>query len=219
MKNKLMMFSVAACLWMGAGAQTYSTMTTGSTSVGLTAGVNWFNINGKNATGADLNNSLKTGFNGGLNVEFPLGAGTYLQPGIEYRQKGTEMANGNTVNLNYIDVPVNLVLKPALGTSNVVIGFGPYVGYGLNGKVEYPNGTKKNVQFNDTYITSEAADAQFKRLDAGANVMAGLEFSNRLSVMAKAQLGLKNINPDTEISADQTRYRNTGFGVSLGYRF
>lgn len=214
-----MMFSVAACLWMGANAQTYSTVTTGRTSVGITAGVNWFNINGKNATGADLSNDLKMGFNGGLNVEFPLGAGTYLRPGIEYRQKGAEMENGNDVRLSYIDVPVNLVLKPALGTSNVVIGFGPYVGYALNGKVEYPNGTERDVQFNDTYTASEAADAQFKRLDAGANVMAGMEFSNRFSIMAKAQLGLKNINPDTEIPGDDTKYRNTGFGVSLGYRF
>lgn len=48
--------------------------------------------------------------------------------------------------------------------------------------------------------------------------MIGYEFKTKLSAALKAQLGLIDINPDTNIPGDATRYRNTGFGVSLGYR-
>jgi hypothetical protein len=49
--------------------------------------------------------------------------------------------------------------------------------------------------------------------------MAGMELASKLSLMLKAQLGLMNINPKTELVTDPTKYKNTGFGVSLGYRF
>lgn len=218
MKNRAALIAGAFCLLtVGAFAQT--TTTVGRTSFGFTAGVNWYNINGKNASGADLSNKLKTGFTGGVNVQIPLGAGTYLQPGVEYTQKGAEWQNGNKVTLGYIDVPVNLLFKPSLGSSNVVVGFGPYIGYGVNGNVKANNGTERSVIFNDEYSLSEAADLQYKRLDAGANVLAGVELSSGLSLTAKGQLGLKNINPDMGIANDQRKYRNTGFGLSLGYRF
>jgi len=65
---------------------------------------------------------------------------------------------------------------------------------------------------------SEAEDVQFKKMDAGANLMVGYEFKSKLSAALKALLGLIDINADTNIPGDETRYRNTGFGVSLGYR-
>jgi hypothetical protein len=105
-----------------------------------------------------------------------------------------------------------------LGTGAVVLGFGPYLGLGIHGKVVAANGTERKVQFHNNYAASEAADLQFKRIDAGANFMAGYEFSNKISAMVNAQLGFVNINPDTNISNDETRYRNTSFGLSLGYR-
>jgi hypothetical protein len=57
-----------------------------------------------------------------------------------------------------------------------------------------------------------------KRFDAGGNLLAGYEFANKLSFQLNAQLGLVNINPEIS-GSDKTKYRNTGFGVSLGYRF
>jgi hypothetical protein len=219
MKSKVLLASMLACFSLGAIAQSSSTIDAERTTIGVTAGVNWFNVNGKNMAGDDLNNRLKLGFTGGLNVELPLGTGVFLQPGIEFKQKGAEWANGNKLTLNYIDVPVNLVLKPSLGNGSVLIGFGPYLGYGLGGKVESPDGTERDVVFNNDYVASEAADVQFKKLDAGANVMAGMELASKLSLMLKAQLGLMNINPKTELVTDPTKYKNTGFGVSLGYRF
>ena len=188
-------------------------------SFGITGGVNLSNINGKTATGAQLDNKLRTGFNAGLNAQIPLSNGFYLQPGVEYRQKGSEFRNGGELVLGYIDIPVTFVYKPSLGTGAVVLGFGPYLGLGVHGKVIDANGSERKVQFRNTYSVSEAEDVQFKRIDAGANFMAGYEFSNKISAMLNTQLGLVNINPETNIPGDETRYRNTSFGLSLGYRF
>ena len=218
MKRKMMLVSMVSLISLGAIAQSKNPIVP-ATTFGITGGVNWNNVNGKTATGADLDNKLKTGFNGGINVEIPISNGFYLQPGVEFRRKGSELANGNRLSLAYIDVPVNFVYKPALGTGSVLLGFGPYVGYGIDGRVTAPNGTERDVKFSNTYSATEAEDLQFKKLDAGANFVAGYEFQNKLSAALKAQLGLININRDTNIPNDETRYRNTGFGLSLGYRF
>jgi hypothetical protein len=56
-------------------------------------------------------------------------------------------------------------------------------------------------------------------LDAGANLLAGYEFSNRFSFQLNAQLGLTKINPEYEgATNDKTSAKNTGFGFSVGCR-
>src|SRR5688572_28966804 len=131
MMRKMMLLSTAGLLGFGAFAQSEKPFV-GTTTFGITGGVNWNNVNGKTSTGDDLNNQLKTGFNGGVNVEFPLSNGFYLQPGVEYRQKGSELSNGNKLTLSYIDIPVNFIYKPTLGAGTMLLGFGPYVGFGVN---------------------------------------------------------------------------------------
>ena len=81
--------------------------------------------------------------------------------------------------------------------------------------------TGYTLEFNDEFDATSTAPLQLRKTDAGANFLAGYEFANKLSVNLKAQLGLKDINPDlgTNNNNDQTRWRNTGFGLSLGYRF
>jgi hypothetical protein len=217
MMRKIMLLGSAGLLGFGAFTQS-KTYSLPAATFGITGGVNWNNVNGKTSTGGKLDNNLKTGFTGGVNVEFPVSSGFFLQPGVEYSQKGSEFNNGGKLRLSYIDVPVNFIYKPALGMGSMLLGFGPYVGFGINGEVKAANGTERKVTFNNNYSTSEAEDIQFKKLDAGANFMIGYEFKSKLSASVKAQLGLININPDANVPGDATRYRNTGFGLSLGYR-
>ena len=149
--RKMMFLSTAGLISFGVFAQSKKYVAT-ATTFGITAGVNWNNINGKTATGDKLNNKMKTGFNGGVNVEFPLSNGFYLQPGVEYRQKGAEWNNGNKLTLSYIDVPVNFIYKPTLGAGSMLLGFGPYAGFGINGKMKAANGTERKVRFNICFI-------------------------------------------------------------------
>ncbi|HEX6334680.1 MAG TPA: PorT family protein, partial [Flavisolibacter sp.] len=69
------------------------------------------------------------------------------------------------------------------------------------------------------YNAANAA-TQFEKFDAGGNLLVGYEFANRLSFQLNAQLGLVDINKENPANtADKTRWRNTGFGLSMGFRF
>jgi hypothetical protein len=193
----------------------------GTTTFGIRAGVNFQNINGKDANGNKLNYDLKTGINAGVNAEIPVGTGSYLQPGVLFSQKGTKFSNTNELRLNYIEVPINFIYKPVLGSGRMLLGFGPYVGFGLGGKYKYESGPIQNelkVEFEKEASTYNAN--VYKGIDGGANFLAGYEFANNLSFQINAQLGLTNVNPTIiNSSNDQTKMKNTGFGISAGYRF
>jgi hypothetical protein len=218
MKRKMLCAAAAGLMTLGSYGQEM-TANAGRTTFGLRAGVNFQNINGKDASGDDLENKLGTGFHAGVNAEIPVGTGSYLQPGVLYSMKGAKWGGTDAkVKLSYIEIPVNFIYKPVLGTGNMVLGFGPYVAFGIGGKIDNPNGPDQDIEFTKDYDPTIAAP-QLKRLDAGGNFLAGYEFSNKFSVQLNAQLGLVNINPEVNNSADDTRWRNTGWGVSLGYRF
>ena len=217
MNRKILMLAAATLCSFTIFAQEM-TVTANKTTFGLRAGVNFQNINGKDASDDKLQNDLLTGFHAGVNAEIPVGTGTYIQPGVLYTQKGAKLEDSdNKIKLSYIDIPVNLIYKPVLGTGNMVLGFGPYVGFGIGGKVEVGN-TETDVEFTDS--RSDLEFHKFKRMDAGANFLAGYEFANKLSFQLNAQLGLVDINPEiSNVSNDKTNWRNTGWGISLGYRF
>jgi hypothetical protein len=133
--------------------------------------------------------------------------------------KGAEWSDGSKVKLSYVEVPVNFIYKPLLGTGNLLLGFGPYVGFGIDGKVKNTAGAETDIEFDKDY-TSANEGTQFKKIDAGANLLAGYEFNNKVSLQLNAQLGLMDIDKENPFKTnDQTRWRNTGFGLSLGYRF
>jgi len=206
-------------------------MPQGKSSFGLRAGINFQNINGKDSDGDKLQNTLTTGFNAGVNAELPVGVDFYLQPGVLYSQKGAKLKNygymgtvsNGTLKLSYVEVPVNLVYKPLLGTGRMLIGAGPYIGFGIGGKAELTNppGDYK-VEYNNDVTISDLNNTpfQYKPMDAGANILVGYEFSNKLSFQLNSQLGLTKINSKLNGSyTGEAAHRNTGFGLSLGYRF
>lgn len=218
MKKQILSLLIAAAFTAPLCAQEM-TVTTNKTTFGLRAGVNFQNINGKDEDGDKLENDLLTGFHVGVNAEIPVGTGTYLQPGILYTTKGSKLENSDTkIKISYIDIPVNFIYKPILGTGNMVLGFGPYVGFGIGGKVD-DGDEEVDIEFTKEFDAGNDAP-QLKRLDAGANFLAGYEFANKLSFQLTAQLGLVDINPNTGNGSNgETSFRNTGWGLSIGYRF
>ena len=194
------------------------------TSFGIRAGVNFQNITGDDALGNKMENKLKTGFLAGVNAEIPVGIDFYIQPGVVYAIKGAKAdGSDDKVNLSYIEVPVNFLYKPAVGTGHLLLGFGPYIAFGIGGKLKPDNGGDVDIEFKNSITQAEAATgygSYFKRIDAGGNLLFGYEMSNKLSLQLNAQLGLVKINPKIDgLSSDETSWKNTGFGVSVGYRF
>jgi hypothetical protein len=118
-------------------------------------------------------------------------------------------------------VPVTFLFKPMLGTGHMLLGVGPYVGFGIAGNVEDENENETKIKFeNEVTLIQAATDPYFRRLDAGANLLVGYEMSSKLSIQLNAQLGMAKINPEiTDLNDNKWALRNTGFGLSLGYRF
>lgn len=187
----------------------------GTSSIGIRAGVNFQNLNGKDANNNNLENKLKPGFNIGVNADIPIAEDFYVEPGLLYTTKGAK-SGSDKINLSYLEIPINLLYKPVLGEGRLLLGFGPYAAIGLGGKL---NDTK--VTYKNEISPAEAASGSvyLRRADAGANLLAGYEFASKFSAQLNAQLGLVNINPDISGVSDNGTLKNTGFGVSLGYRF
>ncbi|MDB4286253.1 PorT family protein [bacterium] len=200
-------------------------------SFGIRAGVNFQNINGKDAEKNTLENSLTPGFHVGMNVEIPLAPEFYFQPGLLFSTKGSKKKETilsatftHQATLSYLELPLNFVYKPLLGTGHLILGFGPYLGYAISGKSKYELAgiqVEDNMTFQSTVQTSDPYNLQnFKAFDAGANILFGYELTNNLSFQLNAQYGLVKINSeDGSVSNDPSIAKNTGFGVSAGYRF
>lgn len=200
-------------------------------SFGVLGGVNFQNLTGTNSHGDKLTNDMILGYHAGVNIQIPIAPQFYFQPGLMYSTKGaknTYAILGNeitrTTKLSYIELPLNLVYKGALGNGFVMLGFGPYVGYAIGGKVVTEGGSvtiDNKIVFKGTIAQDDdETHATFKALDMGGNIFAGYEMSNGIFFQFDTQLGMIKINPEnTGNTADKTSVKNTGFGLSLGYRF
>ena len=192
---------------------------------GVQAGVNFQNLNGKNVNGDKLENGLMFGYHAGVNMLIPISPEIYFQPGLLFSVKGATydligIPHNVKVKLNYLELPLNLLYRGQLGENFVLLGFGPYVGYALSGKI-ISGSTKESITFRNSLDANTPGGVTYMRaFDAGANIFAGYELSNGVYATLDAGLGLLNINPsDSRISNDKSILKNTGFGLSLGYRF
>ena len=225
MKNKNL-FLIAVLVMFGLSAVSQ----TEGIHFGLKGGVNFQNINGKDASGSKLKLDMLTGFNAGAVVEIPVAPEFYFQSGLSYIIKGAKapkdfLAPGTTgqYKLSYLELPLNFLYKPLLGKGHLLLGFGPYVAYGLGGKAKLvtPLGSsEQNIVFAKSYSSALPYGQYFKRMDFGGNLFFGYELSNGISVQLNTQLGLAKINADnTTYPKEKTSFKNTGFGLSLGYMF
>jgi hypothetical protein len=218
MKNRMLILLAGLVLMATAGfAQT-------KTSFGIRAGVNFQNLNGEQPiTGDDLEFDLKVGFHVGVEADVPIAEEFYLRPGVLFSTKGAKSSdNSDTkLNLSYVEVPVSFVYKPVLGTGKLVIGIGPYVAFAVGGKIK--NGTETDIEFEKEISVAQwnSGTPYLKGFDAGGNIFFGYEFTQNIFAQINAQLGLVNINPEVEGLDDDDRgkTKNTGFGLSVGYRF
>jgi len=204
---------------------------------GILGGVNFQNINGKDNSGTKLENGLLTGFHAGVNVNIPMAPDFYFQPGLLFSVKGARndffspptKAEGDfetTTKLSYIEMPLNLLYRPQLGKGYMLLGFGPFIAYGLGGSENSDflglASYERSVKYKNkvTNFTELLENAYYRPFDAGANIFFGYELSLGVFIQLNAQLGLLKINPEYAGESDsKASYKNTGYGISIGYRF
>ncbi|AHF14111.1 porin family protein [Niabella soli] len=210
--------------------------------IGLRAGANFSNVTWKDANGKKVDTKLNPGWHAGVTFDIPIADEFYVQPGALFSTKGfktTDAASalGATYNgtyketASYIEVPVNFLYKPELGEGKLLLGAGPYVAYGLGGKWKYDavatsggstatNSSDGQLEFkNDTKDASDNKSIYGKPFDAGANLLVGYEFANKLSFQLNGQLGLVNIAPNVNGQKPDGKFKNSAFGISVGYKF
>ena len=204
-KNVILTVVALMAFAVGASAQGF----------GVNAGVNFFNMTKKVDGKKNDNLKMTTGFHVGVDQEIAVAPDFYFAPGLQFSTKGAKDKGevlDVTTKLSYLEVPLNLVYKPTLGNGNLIVNFGPYLGYGIGGKIKSEvAGTEVN-----TDVKWGSDKGEFKPFDMGANIGFGYMLGGGLSVKFNAQLGLINIKPEGD---SDNLTKNNGFGLSVGYRF
>ena len=228
MKTKLM--SIALIFMLSSSLAVAQGTGNAKTSFAILGGVNFQNFNGKDNSGNKLENDMIIGYHAGFNIQMPVAPNIYFQPGLLFSLKGSEGSYGlltGTYELSYIELPLNLVYKGFLGNGYITLGFGPYIGYGIMGNSTLavgPVSIETDVEFTDVVESGDPfATSHFRPFDAGGNIFAGYEMAGGLFLQLNAQLGMLKINPEDKrtvvVYGEELSVKNTGFGLSLGYRF
>lgn len=199
----------------------------GKTSFAVLGGVNFQNLNGEDMSGDKLENDLIVGYHFGVNAQIPVAPEFYFQPGLQFSTKGAKNTVGSltsTYKLSYMELPLNFVYKGLLGNGYFMVGLGPYVAYGIGGKAVYEGGSssaESKIKFKSEVVSGDPlATVYIKPFDAGGNIFFGYEMSGGLFMQLNAQLGMVNIKPNNYLTPDDSStLKNTGYGLSLGYRF
>ena len=187
---------------------------------GILGGLNLQNLNGKDSNGDKLTNDMIIGFHAGINIQIPIVPQFYFQPGLLFTTKGAKNTNGTSIKLSYVELPLNVVYKALLGSGYFMLGFGPYVAYGIGGKVVPESGTTSKITFKKSMESGDVDFTVYKPFDAGGNILIGYEMAGGIFLQLDAQLGMLNIWPEnSSVLNNISTMKNTGFGLSLGYRF
>ncbi len=226
MKTKIFVLTTAIFLFgFFAHAQT------GGTSFGIRGGIDLQTFNGKDHNGDNLKLNLVPRFNIGVVADIGFAPDFYFQPGLLFTTKGAKSKDdflgvnmSAEYNISYIELPLSLLYKPVLGNGRFMLGFGPYLAYGIGGKIKYEVGgvsSEEDIIFGNEYSNANPNDTRhLKAMDYGANLFFGYELASGISMQLNTQLGLAKINADnTMATGGEVVLKNTGFGLSLGYSF
>lgn len=155
-----------------------------STQSGYKDLLNQEDLIGELGENVDVNIKSKLGFHVGAVLQYNFSnSGFFLQPELLYSNLGLKaeaklaVAGGgiysesDKLNLHYLQLPVYAGYKINAGLGlNILLGVGPYIGYGISG--------------ND-----DVFDGMYKRFDFGLSAMGGVQY-NSLQITLGYDLGL-----------------------------
>ncbi|MGJ1431256.1 outer membrane beta-barrel protein [Sphingobacterium spiritivorum] len=110
-----------------------------------------------------------------------------------------------SINVMYLEVPLNFVYYIPAGPNKVFLGAGPYACIGLRSKGKVDK-LSINIGFDDN---------GFNRFDVGANFLASYKLANGFLLNGGYNLGLTNLAKDS----DDASLKNRVISVGIGYQF
>jgi hypothetical protein len=232
--KKVNKFLLTAAVLLAAGATAEAQI-----SFGPRVGLNAANVNLDFQDSDDeFDTKMKLGPQIGvvLNAQF---GNLSIQPAVIYSQKGfkvdeSETSNGFTssikqdIKLGYAEIPVNFVYTTG-GDNGFQVFAGPYVGFGLGGKLKSEgktSGNGVNISFDEEYdveFASKVGDDEdkeyFRGLDVGANAGIGYK-AGPVQVQLGYGFGFGNLIPNDENDKKpEDKANNRVIQLSLTYLF
>jgi len=174
--------------------------------LGVRGGFNFANQNIENEL-LDLINSefdtkLRFGWQVGVVLEQKLNDQLFVQPSLLLSSQGYSFKEDNAVldvkikaRPLYLLIPAPVVYRANAGMVDVFAGAGPYLGFGIGGKVE-SEGDLVGFDFVDEGKIEWGGDDQntYRAFDWGLALTAGAEL-NSLQFALSYHLGIANIDP------------------------
>ena len=190
------------------------------TKVGMQAGASFANVTIK-AGGISLSPKLKAGISAGFIIDAQLNDNFGFQPALNFVQKGYVIKDGTVkdhLNLNYIEVPLNFVYN-AGKNEGLFIGAGPSVAFGISGREKYTDNDFPEDNSNDKVKFGSGTD-ELKRMDVGANAVAGYKSAGGFIISANYNLGFTDVSNGDQTNPDeQGTIKNKYFSIRIGFMF
>ena len=170
----------------------------------------------------------------GIVADIKMSPALTLRTGVNYLQNGitlkasisgmpgeiNEIVTEGKLNMNYLQVPVNLLFTTK-GRYQFFVGGGPYFSYALNGKsksettIKFSDGTVvTDKEETNVFDKDDDGETYWKRSDYGVGAIAGIKLSGGLYVNLGYQLSFANLS-----KADDEKYKNRGAQLTIGYFF
>lgn len=204
--KKILLFAI----FVVASLSTFAQLTP---TFGIKGGINFAQLHTSfsNASGSVSTGSLAT-FSAGVFADIKFN-NISIQPALNFTGKGGSETRKDSVlkpKLFYLQLPVNVVYNVDIVPGVIYFGGGPYIAYGLSAKINVTDSAgsqTKNAGFGSSVYN-------YKSMDAGANIVAGIKLDGGLLFNLNYDYGLTNIS---NIVGNKTT--NRVFGISVGYIF
>ena len=214
---------------------------------GITGGIDYSKTNIHRYYQDDFGILGKAAYHFGLSAEYQVNEKVYFTADLLFAKRGFSQPNsqettGNdflthrvsdiNVSVNYIEIPVLSEFKVKFDQMNVLFGVGPYIAYGIGGKInlniESGSNTAnfsdkiywskfdwiRNANLNES-IVYNLGQANIQRFDYGPVVRFGIEY-NSFALNAEYQYGIANLM--YEWSKYESMH-NQSLGLSVKYLF
>lgn len=171
---------------------------------------------------ANITNSeadLKVGYTLGVGMDYSFNEMWSFQSGLNFTSKGCKISESGVdvkVNPVYLDIPLLAAVKMNITEGNrFLINLGPYIGFGLGGKMTIEQGgaeigTKlfKKVEGNK--------EAMMNRCAVGLQYGIGFELDEHYLINLTGQYGFTNMIKESFAGENN---KNLAFLLTVGYRF
>lgn len=171
---------------------------------------------------ANITNSeadLKVGYTLGVGMDYSFNDMWSLQSGLNFTSKGCKASEAGVdlkMNPVYLDIPLLAALKINITEGNrFLINLGPYVGFGLGGKMTVEQGGAE-IGTKLFKKVDGAQEAVMNRCAIGLQYGIGFELDNHYLVNLTGQYGFTNMVKES--FADESN-KNLAFLLTVGYRF